>query len=620
MWAAWRPSRPSHQLLPGDPGQRRGILSGAKGEIAVKVFGPNLRCSKPRAARSPASSTASRARPTGRAAGWAARARWDIRLRREASGLLRDDQRHRRERRDDPDRPRRRRGQCLLRGRAPLPTSPCASAPVPRPLGRHRQPAGGAARRARQHSAGRPGRHWGCARAPAHPARSRQPQCHQRPTCAAATRGSFVAEAQKRSPPVSLLAGYTITWGGQFENQQRAMAASRLIVPITLGLIFSLLFWAFRDIRPALLVLVDGALRLIGGFAGLGLARTNLSVSAAVGLHRGGRHLRLQNGADHGRQVIEIARRGARDAFEAILDGAMLRLRPIVMTALMAGLGLLPAALSTASNRTSPSCRRDRWRHRQRDGVHPAPAAGAAVLRRRQAASEERTSPQPNRPGPPPMRILIVEDDPLLPTAMAILAAGPVSTADFVGSAELAEAAVAAEVRPDGARHRLARHGRAGLLVSPAGPPQPRSTCSCSPPGTPERAGARPQPGRRRPLHQALRGGGASPGSMPWCAAAVARAVSAASSAPGTGRGSHRACLRPALGNALARMGDPPVPPRQPGARAPARSASSPPCAAGTGRERNAVEMPSRLRASRARRHPHPHRTRPGLHARRPAP
>ncbi|MBN9696576.1 MAG: efflux RND transporter permease subunit [Zoogloea sp.] len=157
--------------------------------------------------------------------------------------------------------------------------------------------------------------------------------------------GSFVAEAQQKvAAEVILPPGYSMTWGGQFENQQRAMGRLKLIVPITLGLIFSLLFWAFKDIRPALLVLSMVPFTLIGGFAGLGIAGLHLSVSAAVGFIAVA-GISVQNGVIMVEQVIEIARRGA-PRTEAILDGAMLRLRPIVMTALMAGLGLLPAALS----------------------------------------------------------------------------------------------------------------------------------------------------------------------------------------------------------------------------------------------------------------------------------
>src|SRR2546426_11195927 len=88
--------------------------------------------------------------------------------------------------------------------------------------------------------------------------------------------GSFVAEAQKKvAEQVHLPPGYQITWGGQFENQQRAVKRLAIIVPITAFLIFSLLFWAFRSVRKALLVLSIVPFTLIGGIVGL----------AAVGLH-----------------------------------------------------------------------------------------------------------------------------------------------------------------------------------------------------------------------------------------------------------------------------------------------------------------------------------------------
>lgn len=157
--------------------------------------------------------------------------------------------------------------------------------------------------------------------------------------------GSFVAEAQRKvAAAVPLPPGYTLTWGGQFENQQRAMARLKFIVPITLGLIFSLLFWAFKDIRPATLILSMVPFTLIGGFLGLGLAGLHLSVSAAVGFIAVA-GISVQNGVIMVEQVVEITRRGA-SRHEAIIEGAVMRLRPIIMTALMAGLGLLPAALS----------------------------------------------------------------------------------------------------------------------------------------------------------------------------------------------------------------------------------------------------------------------------------
>jgi cobalt-zinc-cadmium resistance protein CzcA len=157
--------------------------------------------------------------------------------------------------------------------------------------------------------------------------------------------GGFVAEAQQRvASEVKLPPGYQITWGGQFENQQRAMARLRIVVPLSLLAIFSLLFWAFRSVRRAALVLLMVPFTLIGGLAGLGLAGLHLSVSAAVGFIAVA-GISVQNGVIMVEQIMEFVRNGV--AFDkAVIDGAVLRLRPILMTALMAGLGLLPAALS----------------------------------------------------------------------------------------------------------------------------------------------------------------------------------------------------------------------------------------------------------------------------------
>jgi cobalt-zinc-cadmium resistance protein CzcA len=158
--------------------------------------------------------------------------------------------------------------------------------------------------------------------------------------------GSFVAEAQKLvAEKVILPPGYTVTWGGQFENQQRAMARLKVVVPLSLLAIFSLLFWAFRSVRSALVVLMMVPFTLIGGIAGLGLAGLHLSVSAAVGFIAVA-GISVQNGVIMVEQMIELIRHGKRME-EAIVEGAVMRLRPILMTALMAGLGLLPAALSS---------------------------------------------------------------------------------------------------------------------------------------------------------------------------------------------------------------------------------------------------------------------------------
>ena len=157
--------------------------------------------------------------------------------------------------------------------------------------------------------------------------------------------GSFVAEAQEKvAEKVNLPPGYYITWGGQFENQQRATKRLMVIIPVSVLLIFSLLFWAFRSLQQACLVLMMVPFTLIGGFAGLALTGLHLSISAAVGFIAVA-GISVQNGVIMVEQISEFMRNGVPQA-KAVVDGAVLRLRPILMTALMAGLGLLPAALS----------------------------------------------------------------------------------------------------------------------------------------------------------------------------------------------------------------------------------------------------------------------------------
>ena len=157
--------------------------------------------------------------------------------------------------------------------------------------------------------------------------------------------GGFVDEAmEKVNAQVTLPPGYTMTWGGQFENQQRAVKRLKVIVPLSILMIFVLLFWAFKSMRKALLVILMVPFTLIGGLAGLGLAGLHMSVSAAVGFIAVA-GISVQNGVIMVEQFIEGMRNGHAVA-QSVMEGALSRLRPILMTALMAGIGLLPAALS----------------------------------------------------------------------------------------------------------------------------------------------------------------------------------------------------------------------------------------------------------------------------------
>lgn len=157
--------------------------------------------------------------------------------------------------------------------------------------------------------------------------------------------GGFVSEAQRRvAKEVALPPGYAITWGGQFENQRRATKRLAVIVPASVVLIFILLFSAFGSVKYATLVLANLPFALIGGIVALALRHINFSVSAAVGfIALFG--ISVQNGVLLVTEFNRLRHEGhsTRDALRLGTDD---RLRPVVMTALMAALGLLPAALS----------------------------------------------------------------------------------------------------------------------------------------------------------------------------------------------------------------------------------------------------------------------------------
>jgi cobalt-zinc-cadmium resistance protein CzcA len=158
--------------------------------------------------------------------------------------------------------------------------------------------------------------------------------------------GGWVAEAQRKvDAAVSLPPGYRMWWGGQFENQRRAMARLGVIVPASLVLIFILLFSAFGSARYATLILGNLPFALIGGIVILWSRSIHLSVSAAVGfIALFG--IAVQNGVIMMSEFNRL-RLTAAGIDEAVRQGALNRVRPVVMTASMAALGLLPMALST---------------------------------------------------------------------------------------------------------------------------------------------------------------------------------------------------------------------------------------------------------------------------------
>ena len=159
--------------------------------------------------------------------------------------------------------------------------------------------------------------------------------------------GSFVAEAQKQvHAAVTLPSGYDMTWGGEFENQQRAMARLRLVIPVGLIITFLLLFSTFGKLFDSFIIMGVVPLALIGGVLGLASVGMPLSVSAAVGF------IALLGQAVLNGVLIVSAIKVRLEAGEpieaAVMNGTRERLRAVLMTALLASLGLLPAALSHA--------------------------------------------------------------------------------------------------------------------------------------------------------------------------------------------------------------------------------------------------------------------------------
>ncbi|HEY4245181.1 MAG TPA: CusA/CzcA family heavy metal efflux RND transporter [Kofleriaceae bacterium] len=159
--------------------------------------------------------------------------------------------------------------------------------------------------------------------------------------------GSFIAEAQQRfAAEVKLPTGYDVLWGGEFENQQRAMKRLTLVLPLSILLTFLLLFSAFGSVWDATIILLNIPVALLGGLVGLAAVGMTLSVSAAVGFIA-----LLGQAVLNGVLVVSAIRARVdkgQDLWSATIEGARERLRAVLMTALLASLGLLPAAMSHA--------------------------------------------------------------------------------------------------------------------------------------------------------------------------------------------------------------------------------------------------------------------------------
>ncbi|MBN4052604.1 CusA/CzcA family heavy metal efflux RND transporter [bacterium AH-315-K20] len=158
--------------------------------------------------------------------------------------------------------------------------------------------------------------------------------------------GSFVAEAQEKlDAQITLPDGYFITWGGQFENLDRARKRLMIVVPVALSLIFIMLFSAFGNARHAILVYTGVPLALTGGIVALWIRGMPMSISAGVGfIALSG--VAVLNGVVMISFINQLRDQG-KATRDAVVEGSLSRLRPVLMTALVASLGFVPMAFNT---------------------------------------------------------------------------------------------------------------------------------------------------------------------------------------------------------------------------------------------------------------------------------
>ena len=151
----------------------------------------------------------------------------------------------------------------------------------------------------------------------------------------------FVDDAKAAAARIDLPKGYSLVWGGQFENQQRAAARLSIVVPMALGAIFLLLYMTFGSLRQALLVFCNVPFATIGGVIALWASGEFLSVPASVGFIAL-MGIAVLNGVVLISYINEVCARSTLPFREAVMEGARRRLRPVTLTASIAALGLVP--------------------------------------------------------------------------------------------------------------------------------------------------------------------------------------------------------------------------------------------------------------------------------------
>lgn len=157
--------------------------------------------------------------------------------------------------------------------------------------------------------------------------------------------GSMVAEAMKKvNASVTLPPGYSMVWSGRFEDQQRALARLYIVVPLVLFIIFVLLFGAFQSVGHSLLIMLNLPFAIIGGTLALYLWGTHFSISAAVG-YIAVFGVSVLDGVVLVSMIHQAFEHGL-SFEEAIVRGCEVRFRPVIVTAMVAVIGFMPAALS----------------------------------------------------------------------------------------------------------------------------------------------------------------------------------------------------------------------------------------------------------------------------------